>query len=111
MSDFGLSKLVDEGTLLKTYCGTPYYVGKWQKCEFQSKRNGINALSILNIVAPEVVRARTEDTVYTKGCDVWSMGIILFVLLSGVLPFNTSVSSLQLEKQILKGGSTLDFLL
>ncbi|CAJ1370642.1 unnamed protein product [Effrenium voratum] len=36
-------------------------------------------------VAPEVF-----DGVYTKSCDVWSCGIVVFLLVSGHLPFQTS---------------------
>jgi len=72
VSDFGLSALyTSEGegdaegssrsALLHTTCGTPNYV------------------------APEVL----EDQGYDGYCaDVWSMGVILYVLVSGYLPFD-----------------------
>jgi serine/threonine protein kinase len=40
----------------------------------------------MNYVAPEVV-ARKE---YNSNVDVWSIGVITFVLIAGYLPFNTS---------------------
>lgn len=66
VSDFGLSalsqQLKDDG-LLHTTCGTPNYV------------------------APEVL----EDQGYDGAmADLWSCGVILFVLLAGYLPFEDS---------------------
>ncbi|GJM90268.1 hypothetical protein PR202_ga06530 [Eleusine coracana subsp. coracana] len=66
VSDFGLSALADskrQDGLLHTTCGTPAYV------------------------APEVLSRRGYDG--TKA-DIWSCGVILFVLVSGYLPFHDS---------------------
>nr|AEZ51510.1 CBL-interacting protein kinase 30 [Hordeum vulgare subsp. spontaneum] len=68
VSDFGLSALADAAAsrhggdaLLHTTCGTPSYV------------------------APEVILKRGYDG---AKADVWSCGVILFVLLAGRLPFH-----------------------
>lgn len=63
VSDFGLSALPEQinNGLLHTACGTPAYT------------------------APEVVRRRGYDG---SKADAWSCGVILFVLLSGLLPFD-----------------------
>ena len=80
ITDFGLSKLVDENTALKTYCGTPSYL------------------------APEVIKARHQKIQYTAQCDIWSLGVILFILLSGYHPFNnSSLGDRHLEDVIKKG--------
>lgn len=63
VSDFGLSALADsrrQDGLLHTTCGTPSYV------------------------APEVISKRGYDG---EKADVWSCGVILYVLLAGYLPF------------------------
>ncbi|KZV56182.1 CBL-interacting protein kinase 5-like [Dorcoceras hygrometricum] len=63
VSDFGLSALVEskrQDGLLHTTCGTPAYV------------------------APEVISKRGYDG---EKADIWSCGVILFVLLAGYLPF------------------------
>jgi len=63
LMDFGLAKLLDsEDTMLKTRCGTLHYV------------------------APEVLSSKAKDG-YSAKCDVWSVGVILYVLLCGYLPF------------------------
>ncbi|XP_057808285.1 CBL-interacting protein kinase 2-like [Salvia miltiorrhiza] len=66
ISDFGLSALAEsrqQDGLLHTTCGTPAYV------------------------APEVISRRGYDG---AKADIWSCGVILFVLLSGQLPFHDS---------------------
>eukprot|EP00744_Colponema_vietnamica_P002349 GILI01003701.1.p1 GENE.GILI01003701.1~~GILI01003701.1.p1 ORF type:complete len:490 (-),score=178.72 GILI01003701.1:255-1679(-) len=56
--DFGLSKIFDAKTIMQTRAGTPYYV------------------------APDVLRGR-----YDKSCDMWSLGVIMYILLCGYPPF------------------------
>ncbi|KAK2982432.1 hypothetical protein RJ640_026275 [Escallonia rubra] len=66
VSDFGLSALAEckrQDGLLHTTCGTPAYV------------------------APEVISRRGYDG---AKADIWSCGVILFVLLAGHLPFHDS---------------------
>ncbi|XP_023511800.1 CBL-interacting serine/threonine-protein kinase 10-like [Cucurbita pepo subsp. pepo] len=66
VSDFGLSALVESERrdgLLHTICGTPAYV------------------------APEVISRKGYDG---AKADIWSCGVVLFVLLAGYLPFHDS---------------------
>ncbi|CAK9139652.1 unnamed protein product [Ilex paraguariensis] len=55
---FGLAVFIEEGKVYQDIVGTPYYV------------------------APEVLRRR-----YGKEIDIWSAGVMLYILLSGVPPF------------------------
>jgi phosphorylase kinase gamma subunit/serine/threonine-protein kinase Chk2/calcium/calmodulin-dependent protein kinase I len=67
ISDFGLAKVVPEEGL-KTYCGSPQYF------------------------APEIVRRSTTllgQGRYGRGVDLWSLGVVMYVVLAGQPPFQT----------------------
>lgn len=62
IADFGLAKKYGQAAL-STICGTPQYV------------------------APEVIKGGSTPYTYGKECDLWSCGVILFILLGGYPPF------------------------
>jgi calcium/calmodulin-dependent protein kinase I len=59
IADFGLSKIYGKGEALVTACGTPDYV------------------------APEILLCKP----YNNSVDIWSVGIITYILLCGFTPF------------------------
>ncbi|KAF9650876.1 kinase-like protein [Thelephora ganbajun] len=61
VADFGLAKYIDSLTMLKTMCGTPSYL------------------------APEVVQNNVGG--YGHGVDSWSVGVIVFSMLTLQSPF------------------------
>ncbi|XP_072954258.1 CBL-interacting protein kinase 11 [Typha angustifolia] len=78
VSDFGLSALAEskrQDGLLHTTCGTPAYV------------------------APEVISRKGYDG---AKADIWSCGVILFVLVAGYLPFHDS-NLIEMYRKIGKG--------
>lgn len=63
LTDFGVSRFVSEADYMSTLCGTPQYL------------------------APEILAHAKTQAGYGKACDLWSMGVILYILLVGYPPF------------------------
>jgi calcium-dependent protein kinase len=59
--DFGLADYFDENTKFDMLVGSPFYI------------------------APEVIRQN-----YNNKCDIWSIGVLMYVLLSGEYPFQAA---------------------
>jgi calcium/calmodulin-dependent protein kinase I len=59
LADFGLAKMLQHNQLLTSACGTPGYV------------------------APEMLKKKS----YGKEVDMWSLGVILYILVAGYPPF------------------------
>ena len=49
-------------------------------------------------MAPEVIQHKE----YNQQCDIWSTGVIMYLLLSGLTPFYASTNE-ETEKLILEG--------
>jgi serine/threonine protein kinase len=79
ISDFGLSKIFNDAEVMKTACGTPGYV------------------------APEVLRRQG----YSKEVDLWSLGVITYILLCGYPPFFDQKNA-ELFKKIMAGRYQFD---
>lgn len=81
LSDFGMSKVVDDQSFLKTVVGTPAYM------------------------PPEILRNNLHPTLtfnYNLTCDIWSAGVIFFICLGGYPPFSEDWGDIPLNDQILK---------
>ena len=77
--DFGLAKKSDRySNTYQTMVGTPFYI------------------------APEVI-----DGDYTFACDLWSVGVVLHIMLSGRLPFAGSTDE-EIFRNIKKGHISFD---
>lgn len=76
--DFGTSMLYEKGKFYNTVIGTPYYM------------------------APEVITGE-----YTQMCDVWSIGIIMYIMLAGFPPF-TGSSNQEIYEHIIEDQPKFD---
>merc|ERR1719210_130418 len=75
--DFGLSCKVHAGEALSTKAGT------------------------LGYCSPEMLAGR-----YNESCDIWSCGVIMFALISGVLPFDAKTER-ALWQKVTRGNYSL----
>ncbi|ELW66508.1 Serine/threonine-protein kinase Chk2 [Tupaia chinensis] len=78
ITDFGQSKILGETSLMRTLCGTPTYL------------------------APEVLIS-VGTAGYNRAVDCWSLGVILFICLSGYPPFSEHKTQVSLKDQITSG--------
>jgi len=76
--DFGTAKLFKKQKMERTLIGSPYYI------------------------APEVLNRN-----YNEKCDLWSCGVIFYILLSGKLPFNGEEDT-EVFENIKKGEYSID---
>ncbi|XP_013888950.1 serine/threonine-protein kinase Chk2 [Austrofundulus limnaeus] len=82
VTDFNQSRILEEAALMRTLCGTPSYL------------------------APEVF-TNASTTGYGLAADAWSLGVLLFVCLSGYAPFHESFSKHSVTEQIIRGEFTM----
>uniref|UniRef100_A0A1I7Z0E2 non-specific serine/threonine protein kinase n=1 Tax=Steinernema glaseri TaxID=37863 RepID=A0A1I7Z0E2_9BILA len=81
IADFGFSNFFTQGDVLRTFCGSPPYAAP-EVFEGQ------------NYMGPEI--------------DVWSLGVVLYVLICGVLPFEGSNLQI-LRERVLSGRFRVPF--
>lgn len=73
--DFGVSKIIRKKQRINEQCGTPAYI------------------------APEIISDKGYEGFYA---DIWSLGVLLFVMLNGAVPFKAA-NMKDLHKLILSG--------
>lgn len=79
LADFGLSRIIEPEVQMSTVCGTPGYC------------------------APEVLKGDK----YTPSVDMWSVGVIAYILLCGYEPFFAE-NEFEMYRKIIKGEYKFD---
>jgi len=72
--DFGFSSLTEPGKMLKTVCGSSYYV------------------------SPETLNGKSYDGFSS---DIWASGVLLFAMATGKIPWKESKNQMVITKQII----------
>jgi serine/threonine protein kinase len=83
LADFGFSSTFKQGELLDVWCGSPQYC------------------------APELYKAQLYDG---PKVDIWSLGVVLYVLVCGYLPFEAQQFT-KLRSQVISGSYKIPFFL
>uniref|UniRef100_A0A914XP03 Protein kinase domain-containing protein n=1 Tax=Plectus sambesii TaxID=2011161 RepID=A0A914XP03_9BILA len=73
LGDFGFARWMRAADVSKTFCGSRAYV------------------------APEILRAEPYSG---SGCDIWSAGVVLYVMVTGVMPYDDRNPRHMIEKQL-----------
>mmetsp|Transcript_6576 Transcript_6576/g.17763 ORF Transcript_6576/g.17763 Transcript_6576/m.17763 type:complete len:316 (-) Transcript_6576:2271-3218(-) len=74
IADFGLARYFADDSQLRTICGSPLYV------------------------APEILDIGTNSETYTPAVDMWSIGVIVYILLTGNSPFDVDDEQILFQK-------------
>jgi len=84
ISDFGLSNVIKPGNLFSTWCGSPIYT------------------------PPEVILHKQYDGI---SMDIWSLGVVLFVLVTGGMPWRLESNVVKNIDDLIAGNYDIpDFL-
>ncbi|KAJ0412562.1 hypothetical protein ATCC90586_006929 [Pythium insidiosum] len=106
LADFGFAKKIEFDTEgLATACGTPGYLADFgfaKKIEFDTEGLA-TACGTPGYVAPEIL----EGQQYGKSVDIWSIGVITYILLCGYPPFHDDNHN-ALFKKIKRGKYQFD---
>lgn len=85
LADFGFSRISKASDDCHELVGTPEYSASPLSFFLPLLLHSSRFFSLS--VAPELVALRDRDAGYSKPVDIWAMGVVLYILLSGIHPF------------------------
>ena len=94
LTDFGLSKMIQGESLLKTFCGTLLYCAPEVYPDFDKLRQG----------EPRLPRNPGRTSPYSSAVDIWSLGAVLYQLSSSHAPIKGASNSSEMLEAILKNN-------
>ncbi|GMF99864.1 unnamed protein product [[Candida] boidinii] len=109
VTDFGLAKGQDKTSFMKTFCGTLAYLapevitGKFGGDIYGIHGQGNQKRGNTNNRNRYLGNGRRMEDAYSSKVDMWSIGCLLFVILTAHLPFSGSTQDL-LFKNIVAGN-------
>jgi len=94
-------KLIDFGTSKKFHRDDKYYI--YTRVERPKLENYFSdRVGTVTYMANEVLGKEKKDkdgkTKYTESCDMWSIGVVAYTILTGTLPFNTTIPKEMLKR-------------
>lgn len=85
LADFGLAKIILSDAVMNTPCGTSFYI----------------APEIISGIQHNGARPLCTNKEDVKLVDIWSLGVVMYIMLSGRPPFNGQVKTPDERKQLL----------
>ncbi len=100
--DFGFSRYIQKNKLAASIVGTPLFMDPYILNELNSllenKKNNVNKYNKKEAIY-EPIDIKGEKSFYDYRTDLWSVGIVMFEILFGHMPFNAKNAN-QLLKEI-----------
>lgn len=95
LADFGISRHVPSTYGCDTFCGTLDYIAP-------------EVFGVLLRTSSKDVHSGSQASGYGKAADMWSLGVILYILLSGIHPFDCAADKNVVVAQVMQAAWEFD---